>query len=876
MLKLTRLSGITLSIQVIISAQTFAANHAFNADKGVLDVDYAHYLPKHDIVYNKPNTVPKSGLTVGNGRVGAMVWNAKGINLQVTGVDASPQTVFSQGWLNLATEPRMDSNYAVFQQTLSLYDGTLTTRYDENRRVIVFGSPNSEVLGIHVEDSRSGVKSASIEVKMWDPATEMTSRGGFNSMQADVQDLNAWKAIAPYTEAASAGISRAQNDATHFGYTLAATVEGAAFATRQVDGRTVRLDIAPASSYTIWIACASRQNAPDFDSPAQARALLAAVKSAGYAATYSAYVDWWHAFWQKSFVQISNPAGDADYMENFYYLAQYMIASGAYGKYPFHFINGVYRYDADKDIHWSGAYWYWNMRNVYYSLLPSNHADAMESLYRLYSGTLAKVKANTQTLHSIDGAWVPETMSWDGGHAHTTESDYTKLIFSTGAEVASSMWSRFEYTDDSTFLKNTAYPYMRETAKFLAAKLSFDAASGKYFMASSNAHETYWNVKNAITDLAAVRALFPKAIEADQALNPDPALRSKWKNVLDNLVAYKMEAYNGGQRYLPHDPPASAQKNVENVTSELIWPYDVTGIGAADYQTAVNSFNSRPNAYSNVWSPDPIQAARLGLADAAYQGMKQMLGKYQNHPNGWTDNDNGVFDFVGVHPIALNECLMQSHNDTIRVFPALGDQTVPTARFTLLAKRGFLVSSEKESGDIHYVGVKSLYGKTAVIANPWNGQAAQVRRASDGAIVANGSGAMLSFPTAAGTVYVVERAAKGLSSFTFAKLSAAPNYSAKTMTWNNITMTLGAGQGKPSAVHGTAARLGLQPWTTLVAGGALSLPAAVAARGYTLTVHAPSGRLVKSVAGTRRHVDLSRDLGLAPGVYLARIRPNAP
>jgi hypothetical protein len=158
MLRITRLTGITLSIQVIISAQAFAANHAFNADLGALDVDYAHYLPKHDIVYNKPNTVPKSGLTVGNGRVGAMVWNASGLNLQVTGVDASPQTTFSQGWLNLATVPRMDSGYTVFQQTLSLFDGTLTTRYDENRRVTVFGSPNSEVLGIHVEDSRTGVK----------------------------------------------------------------------------------------------------------------------------------------------------------------------------------------------------------------------------------------------------------------------------------------------------------------------------------------------------------------------------------------------------------------------------------------------------------------------------------------------------------------------------------------------------------------------------------------------------------------------------------------------------------------------------------------------------------------------------------------------
>ena len=29
--------------------------------------------------------------------------------------------------------------------------------------------------------------------------------------------------------------------------------------------------------------------------------------------------------------------------------------------------------------------------------------------------------------------------------------------------------------------------------------------NGKYHMVTSNAHETYWDVRNAITDLAAVR-----------------------------------------------------------------------------------------------------------------------------------------------------------------------------------------------------------------------------------------------------------------------------------------------------------------------------------------------------------------------------------
>ena len=115
-----------------------------------------NYLSKHNIVLNKPITDSTSGLTIGNGRVGAMVWNSNGITMQVTGVDASEQTCFSEGWVNLTTSPKMDSNYTTFQQVLSLYDGNPSRPGTiPIWTVTIMGSPNSEVLGIHVDDSRA-------------------------------------------------------------------------------------------------------------------------------------------------------------------------------------------------------------------------------------------------------------------------------------------------------------------------------------------------------------------------------------------------------------------------------------------------------------------------------------------------------------------------------------------------------------------------------------------------------------------------------------------------------------------------------------------------------------------------------------------------
>ncbi|GAA2115385.1 glycosyl hydrolase family 95 catalytic domain-containing protein [Actinomadura alba] len=784
---LTLTAGL-ISPAVLSPASASTTDAAFNRSTGALNVDYARYLSKHDVVYNRPNTNPDYGLTVGNGRTGAMVWNQNGLTMQVSGADLSQQSAFAAGLVNLYSNPGMDTGYSTYQQRLSLYDGVLTTKYDGNRTVTIMGSPNSEVMGIHVDDTRSNVSSVALDLSLWDPS----SVGNV----ADVPDINTWRTVSTYADSSGAGLSRGQADANGFGYTLAATVEGAGYSTQVVNGTKVRLNITPSSSYTIWFTAAGRVNAPNRDSVAQARNQLAAVKGTGYNTTLNDYKNWWHAFWQKSFVQYSNGAGDADYLENVYYLATYMIAAGGRGNYPFHFINGVFRATGDQ-TKWSNGYWYWNQRDVYNSFLASNHVDLISVFNNLYSRNYNALKAYTQTRYGIDGLWVPETMGWDGNARGTINSDYTKNTLSTATEAAFNMYLQYRYTNDVNYLRNTAYPYMREAVKFYAAKLSRDSA-GKYYMASSNAHETYWNVPNAITDLASVRSLFPLAIQVSQTLGQDAGLRGQWQTVLDNLVPYPTA--NGA--YLPHQPPIAQTRNNENVASELIWPYNLTGIGAPDHQTAVNTWNQRPFPYGNVWAPDAIQAARLGLGDQAFQGMRTMLQKYQNYPNALTNNTNGVFEYLGVHLSVMNEALMQSYNDKIRVFPAVPSDSSFVGKFTLLAKDGFLVSSEREAGEIKYVGLKSLYGNQARVVNPWGTQQIQVRRASDNAIVASGSSGEISFGTAANTVYIVERTAKPFSGYTSTQLTGNANQDVKSL--RNTASTLGIGRTTSGMVNDTA------------------------------------------------------------------------
>jgi alpha-L-fucosidase 2 len=752
-------------------ASAAPSDAAFNSSTGALNVDYAGYLAKHDIVYNRPNTNPLYGLTVGNGRTGAMAWSQNGLTMQVSGVDLAEQSTYAAGNLNLQLAGTSTT------QRLSLYDGTLTTRYDNNRTVTVMGAPNSEVMGLHVDGS-AATGTVALDLSLWDPSTVQNI--------ADVPDLNTWRTVSTFADSTGAGLSRGQTDANGFGYTFAATVEGASYTAQAVNGTRVRLTITPSSSYTIWFTAASRINAPSRNSVQQARNQLAAVRQTGYASTLTSYQNWWHNFWAKSFVQYD--AGGSDYLENVYYLATYMIAAGGYGNYPVHFINGVFRATQDNSK-WSNGYWYWNQRDVYNSFYASNHADLMKTFNNLYSRNMNALKSYTQTRYNTDSLWVPETMGWDGNARGTVGSDFVNDIYSTGTEAAYNMYQYFRYTNDANYLRDVAYPYMKESVRFYQNRLSRNGS--QYFMASSNAHETYWDVKNALTDLAAVRLLFPLTIAVSTQLGLDSGPRAGWQDVLNNLAPYQV----GNGAYLPHDPPAAQTRNGENVALELVWPYDQTGIGYPDTQTAVNTWNVRPFPYGNVWANDHVHAARLGLGEQAYQGMRTMLQKYQNYPNGMTNNTNGVFEYLGIHLAAMNESLMQSYNDKIRVFPAIPNDSNFVGKFSLLARDGFVVSSEREAGETKYVGIRSQFGKQARVVNPWGTQQIQVRRTSDNAVLTTVSTGEVSFATAANTNYVVERTAKPLSAYASTTLTGTANQGVKSLSGTASTLGLGTATG---------------------------------------------------------------------------------
>ncbi|WP_287128708.1 glycosyl hydrolase family 95 catalytic domain-containing protein [Candidatus Cyanaurora vandensis] len=446
-----------LSISAQVDAQSMTKS--FNTTTGQRDVNYAGYLSKHDLVYRRSIADRADGIPVGTGKVGALIYDqGSSVKLHITGVDASPHTMFASGRVAISANPPLPS--VNIERRLSLHDGTAIIKNSSNNNTVkmtVFGDPNSELLAIKVEDPRVGSgRSYTIDLDIWDNSiVNCNGGGGFPP-----GDPSSWSTATTGKETnpenpVAIALSRGQSDPNNYGYTMRVNHQNGSkggsptvnsFVLNSTAARLVIYN--PSPDFTIWIAVASRVNATGYNSEGAAFNIIGNARRVGASAILNSFTGFWHSFWSKSFVQYSSTSADArtdyDYLENLWYLHHYVVASASRGKNPFHFMAGVHRFNEDCEGNpyfnpsfWTAGYWHFNQRISLFPLLASNHAEFLDSYHNFYKSSTEDIKAITLRKFSgtcenqtcvarpnksctcdadcaVEGMWTPEVLAFDG------------------------------------------------------------------------------------------------------------------------------------------------------------------------------------------------------------------------------------------------------------------------------------------------------------------------------------------------------------------------------------------------------------------------------------------------------------------------------
>ena len=288
-------------------------------------------------------------------------------------------------------------------------------------------------------------------------------------------------------------------------------------------------------------------------------------------------------------------------------------------------------------------YWHWNLRMQVAANIGAGLFRFNESYFRLYRDNLANMQAWTrQQMSNRPGVCVPETMRFNGkGYENETwlsepglncsaESKpyYNARTLSTGAEVSLWVWQQYLGTGDKAFLSKN-YPLIAESARFLLSYAK-PGADGLLHMYPSNAHETQWDVHDPTTDLAAMKSFFAALLKATSILGVDHDLAQKVESALAKLPQLPLKDSIVVRSY-DEDAPTH---NTENIGLEAVWPYSLMGDDGPLHDVGVKTYLKRPNKFEDDWSFDPIQAARLGLADELKTALSKLTERYQEYPSG--------------------------------------------------------------------------------------------------------------------------------------------------------------------------------------------------------------------------------------------------
>ena len=152
------------------------------------------------------------------------------------------------------------------------------------------------------------------------------------------------------------------------------------------------------------------------------------------------------------------------------------------------------------------------------------------------------------------------------------------------------------------------------------------------------------------------------------------------------------------------------------------------------FEIVQNTFRNRQNEGGNELVFQNLQAARIGMLDI--EKFKRQIN-YCLIPNGTAAlmtlqvhgryNDRTKYDFMknmGIWfenfslPVVINECLMQSYDGTIRLFPNWPVEKDATFH-NLRAAGAFLVTAEMKNGKVTGIEILSEAGSTLKIILPW-------------------------------------------------------------------------------------------------------------------------------------------------------------